>query len=62
MAWTIRTKLYASFGIVLFIMAVIGLVNWQNTKNIVAESTRLYDDRATQSAVTVAAESLRGCR
>ena len=56
MAWTIRTKLYASFGFVLFIMVVIGLMNWQNTRSIVAESTRLYDNGATQSAVTVAAE------
>ena len=56
MAWTIRTKLYVSFGFVLFIMAVIGLMNWQNTRSIVAASTRPYDNGATQSAVTVAAE------
>jgi twitching motility protein PilJ len=56
MAWTIRTKLYASFGMVLFIMAVIGVVNWQNTRSIVAASTRPYDNGATQSAVTIAAE------
>jgi twitching motility protein PilJ len=56
MAWTMRTKLHASFGIVLFIMAVIGLVNWQHTRSIVAASTRLYDNGETRSAVTVAAE------
>jgi twitching motility protein PilJ len=55
MAWTMRTKLYAGFGIVLFIMAVIGLVNWQNTRSIVAASTRLYDNGEMRSAVTLAA-------
>jgi twitching motility protein PilJ len=56
MAWTMRTKLYAGFGIVLFIMAVIGLVNWQNTRSIVAASTRLNDNGETRSVVTFAAE------
>jgi twitching motility protein PilJ len=55
MTWTMRTKLYAGFGIVLFIMAVIGLVNWQNTRSIVAASTRLYDNGEMRSAVTLAA-------
>ena len=56
MTFTIRTKLYAGFGIVLLIMAGIGLVNWRNTRILVTESTRLYDNGATQSAVTLAAE------
>ena len=56
MTFTIRTKLYAGFGIVLLIMAVIGLINWRNTRILVAESTRLYDNGETQSAVTLAAE------
>ena len=50
MTFTIRTKLHAGFGIVLLIMAVIGLVNWQNTRSLVAESTRLYDHNV-QAAV-----------
>ena len=56
MTFTIRTKLYAGFGIVLLIMAGIGLVNWRNTRILVTESTRLYDNGETQSAVTLAAE------
>ena len=56
MTFTIRTKLYAGFGIVLLIMAVIGLINWRNTRILVAESTRLYDNGETQNAVTLAAE------
>jgi hypothetical protein len=52
MTFTIRTKLYAGFGIVLLIMAGIGLVNWRNTRILVTESTRLYDNGETQGAVT----------
>ena len=50
MTFTIRTKLHVGFGIVLLTMAVIGLVNWQNMRILVAESTHLYDHNV-QAAV-----------
>ena len=42
MSFKIRTKLFASFGIVLCLTAVIGYIGWANTVTFSSEFSHLY--------------------
>jgi hypothetical protein len=45
----IRAKLFAGFGGVLVLLAVVGFIGWKNTTQFAAEFKSLYDDRLVAS-------------
>jgi len=44
MRFTIRTRLLAGFGTMLFLLSVVGLVGWRYNANLAVEFDRLYKD------------------
>ena len=57
MNFSIRGKLFASFGTLIALMAGVGFIGWRNTSEIAAYSESLYRDQLTGAVALANAES-----